>query len=69
MSPHSRIFYLQVVIIFRFGFGILDAETIVNMAQVWVNVGEKTECTVLGLKHENDRMRGNNQSEQSILIT
>ena len=34
----------------RFGFGILDAETIVNMALVWRNVAEKTECVIAGTK-------------------
>ena len=44
--------------IVRFGFGILDAETIVNMAQVWVNVREASECNVLGVAQplEGDRM-------------
>ena len=35
---------------FSFGFGILDAETIVNMAKLWKKVPDKMECKVSGVK-------------------
>ena len=36
----------------RFGFGILDAKTIVEMASVWKNVPDKTLCRLKGEKSE-----------------
>ena len=40
-----------VQLTFRFGFGIMDAEKIVNLAKSWENVGEKTLCRVEGINH------------------
>lgn len=46
----------------RFGFGILDANTIVEMASVWNNVPEKSECRLEGEKVQDLHTRRTGES-------
>ena len=42
----------------RFGFGILEADTIVGLARGWASVPEAAECRVAGRRVAGTRSRG-----------
>ena len=67
ICPHtlSSVFQIKFQFInfqIRFGFGIMDAEIIVNMAKLWNNVPAKIECTTSGIRQKFSGRSGSGHS-------
>ena len=59
-----------LLFLFRFGFGILDGDTIVSMAEKWDNVPDKVSCEIAGdmQKQEfNNRKTGVDINEADVV--